>query len=529
MSKPNEERDIYYIPPNFLASGRLFGGMIRARNAIEACVLVLLTGIPIIKLPMSLTVRIIILCLLPLPLGIFGIIGFEGDSLSEFAINWVRWFIHRRNLYRSDVTIPETARKQKKRIWEQEATKPPEELGIRIKQPRKKRKRPAKTEKQLNKNNRKMVPSHKKQVTYSEDFVPVKDIRNGIIEMEDGRYIRVLEVEPINFLLRSTSEQKNIVASFASWMKISPIKIQIKVLTKKADIGKHLSTIERDMESESSEEAKWGYLAGAVRRQQILTGIVSAGMTYTENGMPIVPIDFEGLCVKIPVREMTLIEWPEDEPIPRSVRVQIGRMLGATIDFIPAGVDFKERVAIGSRKAAMLQRQKRYYASGRVKPGILMACRVLTVGNNTMMVEACGVDTEIYARNVSWEWFSDIADLHSTGDLVVARVLDVTYNEQRDTYAVNLSIKDASENPDRAALEKIVPNSNYFGVVTGVKDRVFFVRLQAGVNAKTKLYRSIDMPSRLDTVSFRVTRVDEENGIALGFITRIIKRHTRLR
>lgn len=180
MSKPNEERDIYYIPPNFLASGRLFGGMIRARNAIEACVLVLLTGIPIIKLPMSLTVRIIILCLLPLPLGIFGIIGFEGDSLSEFAINWVRWFIHRRNLYRSDVTIPETARKQKKRIWEQEATKPPEQLGIRIKQPRKKRKRPTKTEKQLNKNNRKMVPSHKKQVTYSEDFVPVKDIRNGI-------------------------------------------------------------------------------------------------------------------------------------------------------------------------------------------------------------------------------------------------------------------------------------------------------------------------------------------------------------
>ena len=252
MSKPNEERDIYYIPPNFLASGRLFGGMIRARNAIEACVLVLLTGIPIIKLPMSLTVRIIILCLLPLPLGIFGIIGFEGDSLSEFAINWVRWFIHRRNLYRSDVTIPETARKQKKRIWEQEATKPPEQLGIRIKQPRKKRKRLAKTEKQLNKNNRKMVPSHKKQVTYSEDFVPVKDIRNGIIEMEDGRYIKVLEVEPINFLLRSTSEQKNIVASFASWMKISPIKIQIKVLTKKADIGKHLSTIERDMESEST-------------------------------------------------------------------------------------------------------------------------------------------------------------------------------------------------------------------------------------------------------------------------------------
>ena len=290
-----------------------------------------------------------------------------------------------------------------------------------------------------------------------------------------------------------------------------------------------LNDQERGVTREDSEDAKWGYLAGAARRQQILTGIVSTDISLTENGMPVVPIDFEGLCVKIPAREMVLSEWPDDAPIPKDVRIQIGRMLGATIDFIPAGVDIKNRAAIGSRKAAMLQRQKRYYASGRVKPGILMACRVLAVGNNTMTVEACGVDTEIYARNVSWQWFSDITDLYATGDLVVARVMDVGYNPEREVYSVSLSIKEASENPDRAALEKIVPNSNYFGVVTGVKDRVFFVRLQAGVNAKTKLYRSIDMPSRLDTVSFRVTGVDEESGIALGFITRIIKRHTRLR
>lgn len=248
-----------------------------------------------------------------------------------------------------------------------------------------------------------------------------------------------------------------------------------------------LNDLERGVTREDSEDAKWGYLAGAARRQQILTGIVSSGIIQTENGLPVCPVDFEGLRILIPIREMVLTEWPEEDPIPRSVRIQIGRMLGATIDFIPAAVDIRNRAAVGSRKAAMLQRQKRYYATGRVKPGILMACRVLGVGNNTMTVEACGVDTEIYARNVSWEWFSDIADLHSTGDLVVARVMDVSYNEERDVYSVTLSIKEASENPDRAALEKITPNSNYFGVVTGVKDRVFFVRLQVGVNAKTKV------------------------------------------
>lgn len=256
MSKPNEDRDVYYIPPNFLTSGRLFGGMIRARNAIEACVLVLLTGVPIIKLPFSLTTRIIILCLVSLPLGIFGVIGFEGDSLSEFAVNWVRWLIHRRTLYRSDTPVPEAPEKPMKAVSGMSAPKPPEQLGIKIKEKPKKRKKRKPVKKPHEASKHKSSVAKKKQPLHAEDFIPVRDIRNGIIETTDGRYLRVIEVEPINFLLRNISEQKNIVASFASWMKISPVKVQIKVLTKKADIGKHLNTIEREMEAEDNPKCR---------------------------------------------------------------------------------------------------------------------------------------------------------------------------------------------------------------------------------------------------------------------------------
>ena len=256
MSKPNEDRDVYYIPPNFLTSGRLFGGMIRARNAIEACVLVLLTGVPIIKLPFSLTTRIIILCLVSLPLGIFGVIGFEGDSLSEFAVNWVRWLIHRRTLYRSDTPVPEAPEKPMKAVSGLSAPKPPEQLGIKIKEKPKKRKKRKPVKKPHKASKHKSSVAKKKQPLHAEDFIPVRDIRNGIIETTDGRYLRVIEVEPINFLLRNISEQKNIVASFASWMKISPVKVQIKVLTKKADIGKHLNTIEREMEAEDNPKCR---------------------------------------------------------------------------------------------------------------------------------------------------------------------------------------------------------------------------------------------------------------------------------
>ena len=84
-------------------------------------------------------------------------------------------------------------------------------------------------------------------------------------------------------------------------------------------------------------------------------------------------------------------------------------------------------------------------------------------------------------------------------------------------------------NPDLPNLRKLVPGSNYYGVVTGVRDQLIFVRLQMGVNAKTKLFHTKQMPSKLDTVSFQVRDIDEENGVAFGLITRIIRRHARTR
>ena len=66
-------------------------------------------------------------------------------------------------------------------------------------------------------------------------FIPVKNIRHGIIETNDGRYIKILEIEPINFMLRSEEEQLGIISSFANWLKISPMRLQFKSVTRKAD------------------------------------------------------------------------------------------------------------------------------------------------------------------------------------------------------------------------------------------------------------------------------------------------------
>ena len=249
--KPNQERDVYYIPPNFLTSGRLFGGAIRIRNAIEAGILVVLTGLPIIQLPLSLTARIIILCLITLPLGIFGVIGIEGDALSEFLISFIKWLKNRRKLYRSDASVPQPTPESKS---PSKPHQPPEQLGIKIKKAPVKRKK--KRRKPQSKKKSSKPAKVRKKENSTEDLIPVKDIRNGIVHLTDGRYIKILEVEPINFLLRSTREQKNIIFSFASWLKISPVKLQIKVVTKKADISKHLNAIERDMDKETDPKCR---------------------------------------------------------------------------------------------------------------------------------------------------------------------------------------------------------------------------------------------------------------------------------
>ena len=86
--------------------------------------------------------------------------------------------------------------------------------------------------------------------------MPIKNLRNGIIETTDGRYIKILEIEPINFLLRSTEEQVNIISSFAGWLKISPMRLQIKSITRKADSDKYISLLQKDLEQENNSKCR---------------------------------------------------------------------------------------------------------------------------------------------------------------------------------------------------------------------------------------------------------------------------------
>lgn len=339
MTQP-EETPVSFIPSNFIEKGKILNGTFDIRNAIESIVLSLAIGIPVFHLPLSLTARIIILCMTALPAAMVALIGIGGESITAFLMNALRFVVNRRVIWRSD-SLPEGKPRRKPRFkepktkkhrkaekmaepskvmasappqsepdapappkskkkehrqfdtstkrgikkqakedirylkWEQkEASRQKKEAAKQIKiqkkteaRRRKEEEKRAVSEKRAAKKEQKKKVVSKEDTSSAtskpvsrkkrkkdqtlEDYLPVEKIANGIVYTTDGRYVKILEIEPINFLLRSAREQQGIIYSFISYLKISPVKLQIKMISKKADINKHLEQSQLELERET--------------------------------------------------------------------------------------------------------------------------------------------------------------------------------------------------------------------------------------------------------------------------------------
>lgn len=90
----------------------------------------------------------------------------------------------------------------------------------------------------------------------TQKWLPIETIHNGIVVLKDGRYIKILEILPVNFYLKSEVEQENIIYYFASYLKIAPDNMQIRVSTESADIENYLKRHEILAENEANEATK---------------------------------------------------------------------------------------------------------------------------------------------------------------------------------------------------------------------------------------------------------------------------------
>ena len=236
-------------------------------------------------------------------------------------------------------------------------------------------------------------------------------------------------------------------------------------------------------------------------------------------------VDYKGFRVIIPIKEMmiNLGRSPSGQEYTDLMLRQnkiLGNMLGADIDFIVRGIDSKTRSVVASRKEAMLRKRQIFYldAAGmyRVYEGRIVQARVIAVAEKVVRVEVFGVETSILARDLAWDWIGDAHERFSVGDEVLVRILSVRRNSLEDL-GIKADIKSISENTDRDNLQKCR--------ITDVHKGVVYVRLSNGVNAVAHSCYDYRMPGKKDDVSFAVTRLDMERGVAVGIITRIIRQN----
>ena len=51
---------------------------------------------------------------------------------------------------------------------------------------------------------------------------------------------------------------------------------------------------------------------------------------------------------------------------------------------------------------------------------------MIAVAEKVLRVEAFGIECAIFARDLSWQWVSDVRDLYSVGDRVLVRVQEIS-------------------------------------------------------------------------------------------------------
>lgn len=90
----------------------------------------------------------------------------------------------------------------------------------------------------------------------TQDFVPIKEVKNGTVILKDGSLRSILMVSSINFGLKSGDEKTAIIGAFQSFLNSLDFSVQIFIQSRRLDIRPYLQTLEERMADQTNELLK---------------------------------------------------------------------------------------------------------------------------------------------------------------------------------------------------------------------------------------------------------------------------------
>lgn len=86
----------------------------------------------------------------------------------------------------------------------------------------------------------------------SQGIVNVKEIKKGIIICSDGSYVKILEILPLNYYQKDTTEKNKITADYERLFRTCPNALHIKMRTETADTNKIIKAIRENYKKENN-------------------------------------------------------------------------------------------------------------------------------------------------------------------------------------------------------------------------------------------------------------------------------------
>lgn len=85
-----------------------------------------------------------------------------------------------------------------------------------------------------------------------QEWLPIHAITGGVVITKDGRFIKIMEILPVNIYLKSPADRQAIIESFAAYLKIAPDALQIQARTLPTDTSDYIQRMEQYAENESN-------------------------------------------------------------------------------------------------------------------------------------------------------------------------------------------------------------------------------------------------------------------------------------
>jgi hypothetical protein len=95
-----------------------------------------------------------------------------------------------------------------------------------------------------------------KKAKAAQEFVPIKEIRDGIVVLRDGSLRGLLMASSLNFALKSPDEQEAIIMQFQNFLNSLDFPIQLFIQSRELDIRPYVALMEERYSAQTSELMK---------------------------------------------------------------------------------------------------------------------------------------------------------------------------------------------------------------------------------------------------------------------------------